>query len=412
MQRRTFLASSALSAVSIFSRSSWGAEKESFIESITQQTIWENRDGSGTTWFHPRICMVPSGAKSPLAFMTLQSIGGSDYFGPVQCSSSKDFGGTWSDPQPIDALGRVPVKDHEGLQAGVCDVVPQYHPQSRTVLAMGHVVFYRGPRFSRGDQLARYPVYAIRQSDGTWSQRKILEWNDPRGAFIYTNNCGQRIVQPNGDIIMSFTFGPTAANRMVTGIRCEYDGEELRIAEVGNSLELKVKRGLLEPSVCRHEGRFWMTIRAEDDNGYVATSEDGVNYAPQTAWTWDDGSAVSMSTTQQHWLTHSDGLFLVYTRKDSSNTNVLRWRSPLWIAQVDTNQRCLIRDTERVVHSLVGDGVKSPDDVALMGNFNVTNASSEESWVSVGEWMPRRNARGNLLLSRIRWTSKHQNKLV
>ncbi len=412
MQRRTFLASSALSAASVFSRPSWGAEKESLIESITQQTIWKNRDGSGTTWFHPRICMVPSEAKSPLALMTLQSIGGSDYFGPVQWSSSKDFGVTWSDPQPIDALGRVPVQDHQGLQAGVCDVVPQYHPQSKTVLAMGHVVFYRGPRFARGDQLARYPVYAIRQSDGTWSQRKILEWNDPRGAFIYTNNCGQRVVQPNGDIIMSFTFGPTAANRMVAGVRCEYDGEELRIAEVGNSLELKVKRGLLEPSVCRHNGQFWMTIRAEDDNGYVATSEDGVNYTPQTAWTWDDGSAISMSTTQQHWLNHSDGLFLVYTRKDSSNTNVLRWRSPLWIAQVDTQRRRLIRDTERVVHSLVGDGVNAPDDVALMGNFNVTNASPEESWVSVGEWMPRKNARGNLLLSRIRWSANHQNKLI
>ncbi len=412
MQRRIFLASSAVSAASVFSRPSWGADKESFIESITQQTIWRNRDGGGTTWFHPRICMVPSGAKSPLALMTVQSIGGSDYFGPVQWSSSNDFGVTWSDPQPIDALGRVPVKDQEGLQAGVCDVVPQYHPQSNTVLAMGHVVFYRGPRFARGDQLARYPVYAIRQSDGTWSPRKILKWNDPRGAFIYTNNCGQRIVQPNGDIIMSFTFGPTAANRMVAGVRCEYDGEQLRIAEVGNSLELKVKRGLLEPSVCQHDGQFWMTIRAEDENGYVATSADGVNYTPQTAWTWDDGSAISMSTTQQHWLTHSDGLFLVYTRKDSSNTNVLRWRSPLWIAQVDTQRRRLIRDTERVVHSLVGDGVNAPDDVALMGNFNVTNASSEESWVSVGEWMPRKNARGNLLLSRIRWSSKHQNKLV
>jgi len=64
----------------------------------------------------------------------------------------------------------------------------------------------------------------------------------------------------------------------------------------------------------------------------------------------------------------------------------------------------LIRSTERVVLPLVGDGVNDPDNVALMGNFNVTNASPDESWVTVGEWMPRKNARGDLLLARIRWS--------
>ena len=92
---------------------------------------------------------------------------------------------------------------------------------------MGHVVFYRGPRFARGDQLARYPVYAVRQKDGTWSERKILKWNDPRGSFIYTNNCGQRVVMPDGDIMMSFTFGPGKDARMVAGVRCAFDGTEL-----------------------------------------------------------------------------------------------------------------------------------------------------------------------------------------
>ncbi|MEZ6039608.1 MAG: hypothetical protein R3C20_03830 [Planctomycetaceae bacterium] len=42
-----------------------------------------------------------------------------------------------------------------------------------------------------------------------------------------------------------------------------------------------------------------------------------------------------MSTiTQQHWLTHSDGLYLVYTRKDESNINVIRWRSPLGLPRL------------------------------------------------------------------------------
>ena len=115
-----------------------------------------------------------------------------------------------------------------------------------------------------------------------------------------------------------------------------------------------------------------------------------------------------MSTTQQHWLTHSDGLFLVYTRKDKANTGVIRWRAPLYVARVDVRTRRLIRATERVVLPLMGDGVKDPNSVALMGNFNITNAGPDESWVTVGEWMPRKNARGDLLLARIRWSRPNQ----
>ena len=305
--------SAFLSAVAIGSFASIAPAAEPVsISDIEVVTLRKNRDGSeGTTWFHPRAAMVPSSTGNPHALMCLQTIGGSDYFGPVHWSESSDLGITWSEPSPIKALGRVPVPGHEGLEAGVCDVVPQYHAPTNTVLAMGHVVFYRGPKFSRKDQLPRYPVYAIRDAQGNWSERKILKWDDPRVGYIYSNGCGQRVVDDNGDIIMSFTFGSSSEARSVAGVRCHYDGKDLTIAEVGPSLANPVKRGLLEPSVTRFQDRFYMTIRAEDDHGYVSVSDDGVNYAPQKAWSWDDGEPLSMSTTQQHWVTHSDGLFLV-----------------------------------------------------------------------------------------------------
>lgn len=374
------------------------------IASITKETIWRNRDGAGTTWFHPRACMLPAENGTPVALMNLQEIGGSDYFGQVHWSRSVDLGKTWSDPLPIDSLGRDPVAGHEGLKAGVCDVTPQYHPQTETVLALGHVVFYRGPRFARNDQLARYPVYAVRRKDGSWSERRRLQWDDPRGAHIYSNNCGQRVVMPNGDIMMSLTFGPEPNNRMVAGVRCSFDGQSLKILEVGPPLHNNVGRGLLEPSLVLFRDKFYLTIRAEDGHGYVAVSDDGLNYDRKTAWAWDDGTPIGMSTTQQHWLSHSDGLFLVYTREDDSNKHVTRWRAPLWVAQVDTQRRVLNRETEKVVLPLIGDGIHDPEGVALMGNFQVTAASSTESWVTVGEWIPKRQARGNLLLARIVWS--------
>ena len=259
----------------------------SLITAITKQTLWSNRDGKSRTWFHPRVCMMPDKDGQPVALMNLQEIGGSDYFGPVQWSMSKDLGRTWSHPQPIPSLGRDSVAGRDdGLMAGVCDVTPQYHPQSDTVLALGHVVFYKGDYFARKEQLARYPVYAIRSKDGTWSERKILKWDDPRGAHIYSNNCGQRVVLPSGDVQMSFTFGPKAENRMVGGVRSSFDGSELKVAEVGPALHNPVGRGLLEPSVTKFGEDFWMTMRAEDDHGYVSVSSDGLNWKAKKCWSW------------------------------------------------------------------------------------------------------------------------------
>jgi len=375
------------------------------VEGVGKVTLRRNRTGDeGTTWFHPRGTILPGTDGSPIAFFTLQSIGGSDYFGPVHWMTSSDLGSTWDGPDPVPALGRIPVPGHDGLEAGVCDVVPEYHPATGSILALGHVVFYRGPRFSRKDQLARYPVYATWHPERGWSDRRILEWNDLRGGFIYTNNCGQRVVRPDGDIAMSFTFGPKAEARMVAGVRCSFDGESLEVVEVGPPLRNPHGRGLLEPSVTRFDDRYFLTIRAEDERGYVSVSDDGLHYTVQKPWCWDDGEPLTLSTTQQHWLTHSDALHLVYTRRDDSNENVIRWRSPLWMARVDPERLCLLRDTERTVLPLVGDGVNDPDGVPLMGNFHVTNVTPQESWVTVGEWLPRGGARGDLLLARISWS--------
>lgn len=385
------------------------ATRANLIESISKEVVWRNRDGQSTTWFHPKACVVPgTKGEAPVILMTLQSIGGSDYFGPVHWSESRDGGNTWSNPIPLHSLGRRPVPDHPGLQMGVCDVVPQYHPKTGYVLAIGQAVFYRGERFSRDDQLSRYPVYAVRRPDGTWSEAQKLEWNDPRGSFIYSNNCGQRLNLPDGDILLAFTFGDQESNRAVAGVRCSFDGERLQVKQVGPPLSLQVKRGLLEPSLADFDGNFYLTIRAEDGRGYHSVSADGLHWEPKRPWTWDDGAPLEMSSTQQHWVTHSQSLYLVYTRKNESNVNVIRWRSPLFIARFDSQRRCLIRDTERVVLPLAGNGVDDPDQVALMGNFHVANVNPWETLITVGEWLPRREARGDLLVARIRWSESNR----
>lgn len=390
LSRRRFLQGSA---AILGSAGLQGASAEGLLASIEKQVIKAPPLPKGT-WFHPRVCMV-----GERALMTVQPIMGSDHFGQVHCSTSADSGQSWSEFEPVPPLGWL--RDADGLNEGVCDVTPEYHSQTGSVLALGHNVFYRDRGFYR-DQPARWPVYAV-WKDGRWGPRRRLQWDDPRGSSIYSNNCGQRHVLPDGDVIMSFTFGVKDKPRFVCGVRCRFDGSELRVLETGNALGNSVGRGLLEPSVTSFGGRFYMTIRAEDQRGYVAVSDNGIHYEPQQPWTWDDGEPLITSTTQQHWLTHSDGLFLVYTRRDAQNEKVIRWRAPLWVAQVDPRTLRLVRSTERLLLPLIGDGVNSPELVPIMGNFGVCNASASESWVTDGSWCPKTN-RGELQLARVRWS--------
>jgi hypothetical protein len=345
--------------------------------------------------------MIP-GEKHPTAFMTLQSITGSDVFGYVHWTMSEDLGKTWSEPVKIRTLGRRPAPD--GLEEGVCDVVPEYHPKTRTVLAMGHNVYYRAGKLAR-PQLERHPVYVVRAPDGSFSKAAKLVWDDPRATSIYTCGCAQRITLDNGDILVPFSFGPKGRTaRSVGTVLCAFDGRALAIKKSGNELKTSVKRGLLEPNLVRFDNMYYMTIRAEDGHGYVTSSGDGLQWKAQQPWRFNDGSPLTMSTTQQHWLPHSDGLFLVYTRKAKENSNVFRWRAPLYMARVDIGSLRLIRSTEQVVLPLIGDGVGDPGHVARMGNFHTLTATPEESWVTVGECLPKDGWRGDLLMARIRWS--------
>ena len=297
--RREFLVASGAGLLAL-STPIIAAESQSLVASIEKFTLRRGRDGSGPTWFHPRCCVVPgvssTAGDGPLVLMTLQTIAGSDFFGPVQWMATRDLGRTWTEPQPVPALGRV--KRDDGWDEGICDVVPEFHAATGTVLAMGHSVCYRSAKFEK-DQPPRWPVYAV-WKNGEWGERRKLEWDDPRGSLIYTNNCGQRVVLPNGDIAFVMTFGAKGTKRSAAGVRCSFDGRTLSIKEVGREMKHPAGRGLLEPSLVKWRDKFFVTLRAEDDRGYVATSDDGLDFTDKQPWAWDNRELLSMSTTQPH----------------------------------------------------------------------------------------------------------------
>lgn len=405
--RRAFLRGFAGAAAGWISLGCAGAQrpesasgKVDLIDRITRKVLWPGRR-DGYSWFHPRVCMIP-GAKDPVAFMATQKITGSDYFHPVHWSASSDLGESWTEPEPIPGLGRRTVSD--SVQEGVCDVVPDYHSRSRTVLAIGHNVWYEKVRLMR-PQRSRFPVYIVRRQDGAWSEKRILKWKDTHSFSIYTCGCGQRVTLPDGNLIIPFSFGFSGrSDRAVASALCAFDGYEIRMIRIGNELTNKTKRGLLEPSMTAYKNRYYMTIRAEDNRGYVCSSGDGLNWSQPQPWSWRDGGPLTMSTTQQHWIARKEHLFLVYTRKAEENANVFRWRAPLYIAAVDTESMRLIRETERIVLPLIGDGIGNAANVARMGNFHTVNATANESWVTVGECLPGKDFTGDTLMARIHWS--------
>lgn len=402
--RRDFLARSAAALAGLSATEASRSPAAPLVGSDIVATIRQEivrRGGNGRpTWFSARACTVPRpGGRSVL--MTLQPIHGSDFFGPVHWMATSDLGRTWSEPLPIPSLGRRPAGP--GLEEGVCDVVPGHHPATNTLLAIGHNVFYRPQGFFR-PQPPRRPIYAVRDPPGLWSEARALEWNDPRGSDIYTCNCAQRVNLENGDLLIPLSFRPQGRpDAAVATALVSFDGRRLAIRHVGPELRLRVERGLLEPSLVRFDGRYYLTLRAEDNHGYVTTSDDGLRWAPIRAWTWDDGEPLVMSTTQQRWLVHSDALYLVYTRKSLENDKVFRWRAPLYLAMVDRMSLRLMRSTERIAMPLEGDAAGRPQYVEQLGNFHTVAADPSQSWITVGAFAPA-TFQGPLRLSRVFWS--------
>ena len=127
----------------------------------------------------------------------------------------------------------------------------------------------------------------------------------------------------------------------------------------------------------------WETVRMPDaarffSSGAGSTQRVDLHFEKPRPWTFDDGAEFGSYNTQQHWVTHSGALFLVYTRRGADNDHVFRHRAPLFMAEVDADRLCVVRDSERIL---------VPQRGARLGNFGVVNVSRGETWVTVTEWM-------------------------
>ena len=285
------------------------SRREDLIESIDTRLLWEGKKARAC-WFHPKVSRMKSGL-----LMTVQLLTDSDVMHQPHFSESFDGGKTWSERKPIPALERRVLGG--GFEDVVSDVVPEFHPRTGVVLCLGQDVHYKDEKLIRPGE-DRWIRYFTRKADGSWTLPRKLEFPHPEASMMMSAGCSQRWTLPNGDVLVPVTMLASRPDHSVSTLLCSFDGETLLPKRIGNILKLPVKRGLMEPSLTWHAGRFWLTIRSEDERGHFATSRDGLSWEKLETHQFDDGSPLITSTTQQHWISHSEQLYLTYTRKDAS----------------------------------------------------------------------------------------------
>ena len=344
-----------------------------------------------TCFVHARAAAIPG--DPPVVVMTMHPIRltGCDVFYSVHDLRSDDGGKSWIGPtEHADTLGRR--RSAAGDEEGFINPCPQWHEETGVVLCTGDSIGYKDDALLPQPRPVK-PGYTVYEPLARrWTPWKTLHLPAPDKFYETYSGSSQRVDLPSGEILLpaAFCLGRTAGNRSTPDIeqgggtqevaivmRCMFDGSDLTYVEHGAELTVPGGRGLCEPSLAHVGDRYFLTLR-NDHAGYVTVGEDGLHFAEPRRWTFDDGSELGNYNTQQHWVTHHDDLYLVYTRRGANNDHIVRHRAPLFIAQVDTGRLCMIRETERIL---------VPERGARLGNFGVTKISENETWVIVAEWM-------------------------
>lgn len=355
-------------------------------------------------WTHPRAGIVPGVGQNgkPRIVMTMNTLDleGSDVFKGVYGLYTDDLGGIWTEPEELSTLApRTETIDGENRPVAVSDFWPKYHKASGKLLGTGHTVVYTTD-WKVAHPRPRHTSFSVYTPEtNQWSAWEKLEMPDTVKFHDAGAGCVQRFDEEDGTMLLPIYYRPPGKNSRVTVTRCSFDGSKLKYLEHGNEMQVDDEtRGLHEPSVTRFNDQYYLTIR-NDERGYVTRSADGLEYEPIREWKFDDGAPLGNYNTQQHWVTHRDALYLVYTRRGANNDHVFRHRAPLFMAQVDPERLVVIRNTEDIL---------VPERGARLGNFGVTEISSQETWVTVSEWMQpagveKYGSDGSVYVARISW---------
>jgi hypothetical protein len=359
-------------------------------------------------WFHPRAAAIPGFGKggNPAVIMTIQKhLVVSDFYSGLYFMRTDDLGKTWTGPVEIPELAWQ--YEPDGTIVSVADVTPGWHERTGKLIAIGIKVRYS----KEGRQLLDKPrshdaAYSVFDPvTGKWAPWKMVAnvpYEDSK-FYLVNPGCVQWLVKPDGKVLLPVYFsGPELGESSVTVFECSFDGTTLSYIRNGDEMTVKGGRGLGEPSLALYKGTYYLTMR-NDFKGYVTTSKDCMHWEPFRPWQFDDGQELGSYNTQAHWLVHSDGLFLSYTRRGAGNDHIARNRAPVFLAEVDPMKLNVIRSTEQVL---------MPERGVMLGNFGASAITKKESWVTDAEFITGdkphpRGADGTVWVARVIWPEKN-----
>ena len=330
-------------------------------------------------YVHARGLIMPDG----FGIMTTQKLdlSGWDVFYGIEIMKTSDGGKTFSKPEICKNLIRRTLPNKTDVV--MCDATPFYHKKTGKILLTGHTAVYdehnkilKSPR----PRSAAYSVY--NNETGEFDVPHFIELPE-KEFFSAGPGCSQIVELENGELLIPIYYKsyeteciPNSCSSAVV-LRCAFDGDTIRVLEIGTPMNLDVPRGLDEPSIIQYQNEHFLALR-NDITGYVTKSTDGLTFDPLKELCFDDGENLGNYNTQQHWLTGGGKLWLVYTRRDKTNTHIFRSRAPLFIAEFDPQNMCIIRNTEQIA---------VPERGARLGNFGCQSFSEELGFIYAAEWM-------------------------
>ena len=364
-------------------------------------------------WFHPRAAAIPGLGKDglPAVIMTIQKhLIADDYYSGLWVMRTDDLGKSWTGPREIPELAWRKEPGNDTVDLSVADVTPQWHAKTGKLIAWGIQVRYNNKGTALLDKPRSYDfAYTVfdPKTDRWTVWRNLDNVPESNGKFhTLAPGCVQSVIKDDGTLLVPlYITGPGGTEYQTTVLHLDFDGDRLTYLKHGDELKLAGGRGCYEPSLASFQGKYYLTLR-NDARAYVTVSDDGLKYAPLRTWMFDDGTDLGSYNTQAHWLVHSDGLFLSYTRRGAENDHIVRNRAPIFLAQVDADKLQVMRSTERVV---------LPERGVMLGNFGASNITPDESWVTDSEFIVNgqkhsRGADGTTWVGKVEWSKA--NKLV
>ena len=318
--------------------------------------------------------MVTDGAGT--VFLTYQDLllTGSDVFYDCHIAKSTDGGKSFSEPNILKRMDTY----QDGIRK-TYSLELLYHKHQKKWFGLGCSLSYADdnhPIIRNGVSIAEPVMAEFDAALGDWTGIKPLAFPF---ACVSAVPMPQLIAFENGDILVPFYYQPEddLCCRTVT-VRYAFGENGLELKEAGEPISgAGYQRGFCEPAVAVFDGTYYMTLRS-DEIGMFSESADGLHFSEPKPFVWENGEPIGNYNTMLHWIVGKQGIFLAYTRKGAHNDHVFRHRAPLFMAQFDTETKCLLRDTETILVPELG---------ARLGNFHITDVSADETWLVVAEWM-------------------------